>query len=517
MTDHLDPSLQAALLTIAALDWQLDPPPSPVAESQFAQFGRYVGLPPKLAMLADGRKAQVLEPISYVDAMELNWDVPAGAEVDGASIPRAFWSLIGGPFEGKYRDASIVHDIYCDSRERAWLATHRMFHEAMRCSGVSPPKAKIMYYAVYRFGPRWANPGEPVAEGMAAQPAPPGAAQAASIAADAEAIYMHGLSLDEVERLADIRNAAEAAQGLAPEAGLEAAISARSIALLVVPGGRGDAADVAAVAHEASLLPDFVGALFERKKARIIACRGAITDFEASLRGQIPRGWEGTGHTWDDVPGVYLPERKRVVIATQAGVGGARVVPTQASGLHGSSSLLVHESLHGYDYLSGHAVLHEPRFQTARDRDLQEASHALPVTLRSYLGQQGQPGLEETFAESGALFVADAGLLADACPHLFAYWNSEPIVAEAIGLASEAPDLDAPIGTAEFLADGVIRLDLRAIGPGMAIGHAVLDFSPEDGEVHARLAAHLSATPAVETPEGPRVPFRPMPTVGPSR
>src|SRR5712692_9140850 len=33
-----------------------------------------------------------------------------------ASIPRAFWSVIGGPLEGQYRNASVFHDVACDQK-----------------------------------------------------------------------------------------------------------------------------------------------------------------------------------------------------------------------------------------------------------------------------------------------------------------------------------------------------------------------------------------------------------------
>src|SRR5229473_500744 len=72
-----------------------------------------------------------------------------------ASIPRAFWSVIGGPLEGQYRNASVFHDVACDQKSQPWKTVHRMFYNAMRWSGVYEIKAKIMYYAVYNFGPRW--------------------------------------------------------------------------------------------------------------------------------------------------------------------------------------------------------------------------------------------------------------------------------------------------------------------------------------------------------------------------
>jgi hypothetical protein len=35
-----------------------------------------------------------------------------------------------------------------------------MFYDACRCGGVSSKKAKVMYWAVYNFGPRWFAPGD---------------------------------------------------------------------------------------------------------------------------------------------------------------------------------------------------------------------------------------------------------------------------------------------------------------------------------------------------------------------
>jgi len=103
----------------------------------------------------DGRTMTLVEPFAYIDPREARWPAPAGAVVNGASIPRPFWSLIGGPFAGEFRDASVVHDVACEARDRPWRAVHRMFYEACRCGGVGAVKAKTMYYAVFHFGPRW--------------------------------------------------------------------------------------------------------------------------------------------------------------------------------------------------------------------------------------------------------------------------------------------------------------------------------------------------------------------------
>lgn len=118
--------------------------------------GRYEGRA-ALELLDDGRIARLLEAYAYIDCFDQRWDVPALAQVDGASIPRALWTLIGGPFEGRYRNASIIHDWFCDRRTRPWQRVHRMFYEAMLTSGVSATKARILYTGVFLGGPRWSQ------------------------------------------------------------------------------------------------------------------------------------------------------------------------------------------------------------------------------------------------------------------------------------------------------------------------------------------------------------------------
>jgi Protein of unknown function (DUF1353) len=83
------------------------------------------------------------------------WVAPAGSVVDGASIPRSLWTIMGGPFEGKYRNASVLHDVSYDQHNRPWEECDRMFYNAMRCSGVGKVEAGTMYYALYKFGHHW--------------------------------------------------------------------------------------------------------------------------------------------------------------------------------------------------------------------------------------------------------------------------------------------------------------------------------------------------------------------------
>src|SRR5437016_8935716 len=119
-----------------------------------SDWGHFVGTV-KTEWYDDGRTMKLLDDFGYADAARNTWKAEKGHEIDGASIPQVFWTFIGGPFEGKYRNASVVHDYECDVRKRPWRAVHRMFYDASRCGGVEATKAKVMFAAVYHFGPRW--------------------------------------------------------------------------------------------------------------------------------------------------------------------------------------------------------------------------------------------------------------------------------------------------------------------------------------------------------------------------
>jgi hypothetical protein len=129
-----------------------------VAQENFGKFqGELV-----VKALPDGRSLELTQPFSFIDANGKLWAVPTGTVVDGASIPGAFWSFIGGPFEDKYREASVIHDHYCNEKSDTWENVHLVFYNGMLARGVESLKAKLMYAAVYNFGPRWVEvqPGQ---------------------------------------------------------------------------------------------------------------------------------------------------------------------------------------------------------------------------------------------------------------------------------------------------------------------------------------------------------------------
>lgn len=108
-----------------------------------------------VTLLADGRKLRLNEDLIFIDPKKVCWIAPKGSIVDGASIPWFFWRVVGSPLVGKYRNASIVHDVYCVTKTKPHKQVHKMFYDAMLVGGVKPFKARIMYTSVAWFGPKW--------------------------------------------------------------------------------------------------------------------------------------------------------------------------------------------------------------------------------------------------------------------------------------------------------------------------------------------------------------------------
>lgn len=143
----------------------------------------------------DGRDMTLTEPFAYVDRDAVRWEAAAGSVVNGASIPWPFWSVIGSPFTGRFRNASVVHDVACVDRTRPWRQVHRMFYEACRCNRANVVQAKTMYYAVYHFGPRWRVGGRAFLPAVTVPPSP------RQVTAIARWFRTHNVDADEIPNL----------------------------------------------------------------------------------------------------------------------------------------------------------------------------------------------------------------------------------------------------------------------------------------------------------------------------
>lgn len=140
------------------------PPPDP----QAAAFGVFPE-PAQTQWLDDGRRMVLLRDFVFVEPDGMRWTAAAAhvpirdddLTIDGASIPPVFWSIVGGPYEGRYRNASIVHDAECaPPHKHRWQDVHRMFYRASRAGGTPDDTARIMFAAIWHFGPRWTLDGE---------------------------------------------------------------------------------------------------------------------------------------------------------------------------------------------------------------------------------------------------------------------------------------------------------------------------------------------------------------------
>jgi hypothetical protein len=165
------------------------------------QHGRFIG-----RVVAEwnrdprGNTMTLVEDFAYIDPRGVRWDAPRGSVIDGASIPRPVWSIVGEPFDGSYREASVIHDVACDTRRRRWQDVHGVFYHAMLANGVSLEKAQYMYWAVYRFGPKWAPPGEVMGGGPTPPPSEAELRRAAAII-ESRAASGRPMTMEELQQL----------------------------------------------------------------------------------------------------------------------------------------------------------------------------------------------------------------------------------------------------------------------------------------------------------------------------
>ena len=101
------------------------------------------------------RNMRLLETITFTDSKGKIWTAEEDSIINGASIPRFFYRLVGSPFVGYYRRPSVFHDIECELKRSQYKEVHSMFLEAMIADGVPKIKAMAIYRTVAIFGPKW--------------------------------------------------------------------------------------------------------------------------------------------------------------------------------------------------------------------------------------------------------------------------------------------------------------------------------------------------------------------------
>ena len=102
--------------------------------------------------LPDGRLMRVLEAPVFTDSKGRRWTIKQGRIIDGASIPRPFWSITGGPYEGLYRTPAGLHDDAYNTLGVAKLDADLMLLEACLEMGCPRELAQVLYEGVRLFG-----------------------------------------------------------------------------------------------------------------------------------------------------------------------------------------------------------------------------------------------------------------------------------------------------------------------------------------------------------------------------
>src|SRR5436190_10630345 len=93
--------------------------PKSTARSRRAQYGHFTGDVVAIWLIDPGpdRTMKLVRPFSYTTPDDIVWRAQRNRTIDGASIPSLFWGpLIGSPYTGDFRRASVVHDIACQDK-----------------------------------------------------------------------------------------------------------------------------------------------------------------------------------------------------------------------------------------------------------------------------------------------------------------------------------------------------------------------------------------------------------------
>ncbi len=104
---------------------------------------------PLIVKHLDGEMWELMENFEYRGKDTIK--VPAGFKFDFASIPRIFWTFIGGP-TGRYGPAALCHDYLYFTQTTKRSYADGVFLNAMKSLGVGWIKRRLMWVAVRSAG-----------------------------------------------------------------------------------------------------------------------------------------------------------------------------------------------------------------------------------------------------------------------------------------------------------------------------------------------------------------------------
>jgi len=158
-----DSSLRSELLSVVTLDAKSNAVAARAADLKMGNTGVKSSTPHEASFFGDRSlridsetyKATTVGEFGFVDSKGISWTVPKGRVVNGASVPRTVWPILGAPLSSDYTIPIILRDYYAEIQTRPWQDVNRMFSESLLKAGVNQTKAAILYQAVVSFGPRW--------------------------------------------------------------------------------------------------------------------------------------------------------------------------------------------------------------------------------------------------------------------------------------------------------------------------------------------------------------------------
>lgn len=92
--------------------------------------------------------------IDFYKDKTYRFTIPKDYRWDGASIPRAFWRIIGSKENPKFLIPSMIHDVICENHHYVGNDRYfadRVFEKLLKVSGVCAFKRWAMFHTVDNF------------------------------------------------------------------------------------------------------------------------------------------------------------------------------------------------------------------------------------------------------------------------------------------------------------------------------------------------------------------------------
>jgi len=155
--------------------------------------------------------------------------------------------------------------------------------------------------------------------------------------------------------------------------------------IIVMPKNTSNSSEADNMIARLSNINYFILTAYANANGRVKLVDGPITNEPEykHLKGVTPRGWEGTGKTWDDVPGVG---GNPVIV---------RIGYSDYNKGHGSINLELHETAHAIDMLVFNSISATMEFQSVWNKEVNNVYKGDPY-FTNYV--------EEYFAESFAKY-----------------------------------------------------------------------------------------------------------------